>query len=183
VVVGRLRSGFSAQQAQTALTLLFQNLTEHAEKPYFKEADAPRIEVLPAQQGLQGGRGSVLQPLYLLMMAVGLVLLIACANIAGLLLARSAARSKEIAVRLTLGARRGRLVSQLLVESLILSTIGAAFGLVMAHWGARGLLLLADRDSSGPPPFSPQLDWRVLTFTAAIAVLTGVIFGLVPALR
>ena len=183
VVVGRLKGGVSREQAQTALSLLFRNLTEHGEKHYFKEADAPGIEVLPAQQGLEGGRGSVLQPLYLLMMAVGLVLLIACANIAGLLLARSAARSKEIAVRLTLGARRSRLVSQLLVESLILSTIGGAFGLLLAHWGARGLWLLADRDGSGPPPFNPELDWRVLTFTAAIAMLTGVIFGLVPALR
>ena len=183
VVVGHLKDGVSAGQAQSALSLLFQNLTEHGEKPYFQEADAPSIAVLPAQQGLEGGRGSILQPLYLLMMAVGLVLLIACANIAGLLLARSAARSKEIAVRLTLGARRSRLVSQLLVESLILSTIGGAFGLLVAHWGARGLWLLADRDGSGPPPFNPQLDWRVLTFTAAIAVLTGIIFGLVPALR
>src|SRR5262249_4031966 len=100
-----------------------------------------------------------------------------------LLLARSSARRKEIAVRLTLGARRSRLVSQLLVESLILSMIGGAFGLLVAHWGARGLWLLADRDGSGPPPFNPQLDWRVLTFTAVIALLTGVIFGLVPALR
>jgi predicted permease len=71
----------------------------------------------------------------------------------------------------------------LLVESLILSTIGGAFGLLLAHWGARGLWLLVDRDGSGPPPFNPQLDWRVLTFTAAIAILTGVIFGLAPALR
>ena len=183
VVVGRLKGGVKAQQAQSALSLLFQNLTEHAEKPYFSEADAPHIEVLPAQQGLSGGRGNILRPLYLLMMAVVLVLLIACANIAGLLLARSAARSKEIAVRLTLGARRGRLISQLLVESLLLSAMGGALGLVLAQWGARGLWLLTDREGSGPLPFTPHLDWRVLTFTAAIAMVTGVLFGLVPALR
>jgi predicted permease len=183
VIVGRLNNGVTVQQAQSALTLLFKNMTEHAEKPYFTEAEAPYIEVLPAQQGLVGGSTSVLQPLYLMMLAVALVLLIACANIAGLLLARSAARSKEIAVRLTLGARRGRLISQLLVESLLLSTVGGALGLAVAHWGARFLWSLSDRDGSGPPPFHPHLDWRVLGFTAAIAIGTGLLFGLVPALR
>jgi predicted permease len=184
VVVGRLKSGVSARQVQAALTLLFQNDTERGDKPYFKDADAPRVEVMPAQQGLVGNSRQFLQPLYLLMMTVALVLLIACANIAGLLLARAAARCKEIAVRLTLGARRGRLVSQLLVESLVLSAMGGALGLVLAHWGAQGLLLLADRNGGNdPPPFTPHLDGRVLAFTAAIALLTGVIFGLVPALR
>jgi len=183
VIVGRLKDGVTVQQAHSALTLLFQNLTEHAEKPYFTEADAPNIEVLPAQQGLVGGSKNILQPLYLMMMAVALVLLIACANIAGLLLARSAARTREIAVRLTLGARRGRLISQLLVESLLLSTLGGALGLVVAHWGAQALWSLANRDGSGPPPFNPHLDWRVLIFTAAIALVTGVLFGLAPALR
>jgi predicted permease len=183
VIVGRLKDGVTVQQAHSALTLLFRNLTEHAEKPYFTEADAPNIEVLPAQQGLVGGTKDILQPLYLMMMAVALVLLIACANIAGLLLARSAARTREIAVRLTLGARRGRLISQLLVESLLLSTLGGALGVVVAHWGAQALWSLANRDGSGPPPFNPHLDWRVLVFTAAIAIVTGVLFGLAPALR
>jgi predicted permease len=183
VIVGRLKDGVPMQRAQSALTLLFQNLTEHAEKPYFTEADSPNVEVLPAQQGLVGGSKKILQPLYLIMMAVALVLLIACANIAGLLLARSAARTREIAVRLTLGARRGRLISQLLVESLLLSTLGGALGLIVAHWGSRLLWSLADQDGTGPPPFSPHLDWRVLSFTAAIAIVTGVLFGLAPALR
>ena len=183
VIVGRLKDGVTIQQAHSALTLLFQNLTEHAEKPYFTEAEAPNIEVLPAQQGLVGGSKEILQPLYLMMMAVALVLLIACANIAGLLLARSAARTKEIAVRLTLGARRSRLISQLLVESLLLSMLGGALGLVVAHWGSRLLWSMADRTGSGPPPFHPHVDWRVLSFTAAIAIVTGVLFGLAPALR
>jgi predicted permease len=183
VIVGRLKDGVTIHQAHAALTLLFQNLTEHAEKPYFTEGDAPNIEVLPAQQGLVGGSKEILQPLYLMMMAVALVLLIACANIAGLLLARSAARTKEIAVRLTLGARRSRLISQLLVESLLLSMLGGALGLVVSHWGSRLLWSMADRNGSGPPPFHPHVDWRVLSFTAAIAIVTGVLFGLAPALR
>jgi predicted permease len=183
VIIGRLRAGVTVRQAESALTLLFQNLTEHAEKPYFTDNDAPRIQVVPAQQGLVGGQKDILQPLYLLMMAVALILLIACTNIAGLLLARSASRSKEIAVRLTLGARRGRLISQLLLEGLLLSTLGGALGLMVAHWGARLFWSLADRDGSGPPPFNPHVDLRVLGFTAAIAIATGVVFGLVPALR
>jgi predicted permease len=183
VLVGRLKPGVSAKQAQAALTLLYTDETMHEEKPLFQSGDGPGIDVLPAQEGLVGARKDTLPPLYLLMMAVGLVLLIACANIAGLLLARAAGRSKEIAIRLTLGARRGRLIAQLLVESLLLSVTGGALGLLLARWGARGLLLIASQADGGPPPFTPQLDGRVLAFTAVVAILTGMMFGLVPALR
>ncbi|HEY6306298.1 MAG TPA: ABC transporter permease [Candidatus Angelobacter sp.] len=182
-LVGRLKPGVSAKQAQAALNLLYADETMHEQKPLFQAADGPGIDLVPAQEGLEGARHEILPPLYLLMMAVGLVLLIACANIAGLLLARAAGRSKEIAIRLTLGARRGRLIGQLLVESLLLSVTGGALGLIFARWGARGLLLMASKGEGGPPPFTPELDGRVLAFTAAVAILTGVIFGLVPALR
>ncbi|HKD45453.1 MAG TPA: ABC transporter permease [Candidatus Angelobacter sp.] len=183
VIVGRLKPGVSAEQAQAALTLLYQNETIHGEKPYFAATDAPGIELVSARRGLEGGRKGVLQPLYLLMLAVALVLMIACANIAGLLLARATGRSKEIAVRLTLGASRGRLVLQLMMESLLLSATGGLLGLILARWGARGLMAISVRDKVGPMAYTPHLDLRVLAFTAAAATLTGVIFGLVPALR
>jgi predicted permease len=183
IAVGRLKPGISTQQAQEALSLLYADETIHGQKPLFQAADAPGIDVVAAQEGLEGSRHDTLPPLYLLMMAVALVLLIACANISGLLLSRAASRGKEIAIRLTLGARRGRLVFQLMIESLILSALGASAGLLLASWGARGLLLLATKADGGPLPFTPQLDGRVLAFTAATAILTGVIFGLVPALK
>jgi predicted permease len=183
VIVARLKPGVPAKQAEAASTLLYADETLHEEKPLFQADAAAGIDLVPAQEGLSGGRNRILQPLYLLMMAVALVLLIACANIAGLLLARAAARSKEIAIRLTLGARRGRLISQLLVESLLLSLMGGALGLFLARWGARGLLLMASQGEEGMPAFTPHLDGRVLAFTAVVAIVTGVIFGLVPALR
>lgn len=183
VILARLKPGVSPAQAQAAASLLYQDETLHEQKPVFAAADAPGIDLTSAQSGLQGGRKNILQPLYLLMMVVAVVLLIACANIAGLLLARATARGKEIAVRLTLGARRGRLIAQLLVESLVLSLSGGVLGLLVATWGARGLLLMTDRDGTGTLPFAPHLDARVLAFTTAIALVTGVIFGLSPALR
>jgi len=181
VIVARPKPGVTRSQAQAEVTLLFADETMHEQKPLFQAADLPGIDAMPAQQTLEGGRNRTLGPLYILMMAVALVLLIACANIAGLLLARAAGRSKEIAVRLTLGARRRRLVSQLLMESLLLAFVGSILGLVFAQWGARGLLLMGSSD--GSIPFTPQLDVRVLAFTAATAIFTGLLFGLVPALR
>ena len=179
VIVGRRKPGVSAKQTEAAVSLLFRNETLHGEKPFFAPADEPGINAVPAQEGLEGGRTRVLQPLYILMLAVALVLLIACANIAGLLLARAAGRSREIAVRLVLGAKRARLVSQLLVESFLLSFMGGALGLLLALWSARGLMVLANNDGA----FTPHLDWRVLAFTAATAILTGLFFSLIPAFR
>jgi predicted permease len=182
VAAGRLKPGISVGSAESQLTALFRNHLMHAEKPLATAADAPAITLEPAQTGLTGVRQRLSTLLYALMIAVGIVLLIGCANVAGLLLARAAARQKEIALRLALGAARGRLVRQLLTESVTLSVVGAALGILLAQWGARALIDFA-ANSEGQARFSADLDLRVLGFTLAAALATGILFGLAPALR
>jgi ABC-type antimicrobial peptide transport system permease subunit len=113
---------------------------------------------------------------------VGLVLLIACVNVANLLIARAVARQKEIAVRLSVGASRGQLVRQLLVESLLLSFLGGACGSILAVWLTRGLLSFVQPEGN-PLLLRPEPDWRILLFTFSLTLLTGLIFGLIPALK
>jgi predicted permease len=183
VVVGRLKPGVSRSQAESAVSLLFFNDLIHGEKPLSKAEDAPAIKLLPAQTGLTGSRRELSKPLYVLMLAVGIVLLIACANVAGLMLARATARQKEMAVRLAIGASRGRIARQLLTESLTISVAGGLLGIAMAFWGARALFAFLTSTDSRPTGFSAEIDLRVLAFTAAASILTGILFGLMPALR
>ena len=182
IALGHLKPGVSIGQAQAVATGIFRNEMLHGASPVFKEADAPEIHLLLAQAGLNGETSEIAPMLYLLMFGVGFILLIACSNVAGLVLARSATRQKEMSVRLALGAARARLIRQLLTESVLMSLIGAAFGILFAAWGVSAFIELF---SSGyePFPFVVTSDWRVLTFTIAVTFITGILFGLAPALR
>jgi predicted permease len=132
--------------------------------------------------GYSALRNDFSTPLIVLMSMVGLVLLIACANVANLLIARAFARQREIAVRLSLGSSRGRLVRQLLVESLMLSLAGGVLGLLLALWMTRGLIGLIPAENA-PLLIRAEPDWRVLSFTFALTCITGIVFGLLPAMR
>ena len=186
-VGGRLKPGISEKQAQSSLNVLFQqvlheqagsNLSPDRER----ELADNKIKIRSGAKGASQLRDRFSRPLLVLMAVVGLVLLIACANVANLLLARATARRKEIGIRLALGASRGRLVSQLVTESVLLALAGGALGVLFAYWGDETLLRLISR-GPGAEPLAVQPDARVLMFTVAVSILTGVLFGLAPALR
>jgi predicted permease len=142
-----------------------------------------RLEFVDASRGARGGlRDAFSAPLGVLMTTVAIVLLIGCANLASLLLARGTARGREIALRLALGANRGRIARQLLTESLTLAGLGGLAGLAVAAWGSHALLALASSTST-PIPLDVGLDARVLVFTLAVSLLTGVLFGVMPSIR
>lgn len=146
-------------------------------------ADNPEIMLVPAQSGLTGSRTRYSNPLYVLMLAVGIILLIACANVAGLMLARAAARQKEMAVRLALGAGRARVVRQLFTESIMLSVLGGALGILLAYWGAHAIISFVSSNQPRPLGFAAGVDLRVLGFTVVVSLLTGILFGIAPTFR
>ena len=185
--VGRLKPGVTIEQANAEMAGLSTGILEATVPPqYDAEAQKHYLQykfgAFPAATGFSDLRRSYETPLWTLLAIAGLVLLIACANIGNLLLARASAREREITVRLSLGASRERLVRQLFLESLLLGSAGAALGAVLAQWISR--FLVAFIGTSAPDIFVDfRADWRVLAFTIAIALLTTVLFGMAPAFR
>jgi putative ABC transport system permease protein len=174
LTIGRLSSGVSWEQARSELELISRQRSQELTRG----DDAHRVNLipLPAQVGRQQRTA-----LYVLVGAVGLVLLIACANVANLLLTLSAGRRKEVALRLALGAKRSRIMRQLLTESLLLSSVGGGIGLLLAVWLSRAIRVLALGQI--PRAESIEVDSSVLAFTILVSIATGVIFGLAPALQ
>jgi predicted permease len=181
-IMGRLRDGVTRDQAQGALDAVFhQFVTADWHPP--KESDIPHFILAPGSQGLPVVQDYTAQPIYMLMVAVGLLLLIACANVATLLLARANSRKKEISVRLAIGASRSRLIRQLLTESVLMSALGGLLGLIFANWGTQALIALISRANNGTMILDAGTDSRVLFFTFLVSMLVGILFGLAPALR
>ena len=190
-VYGRLKPGETVTQAQAGLQPLFHQIIngEVVQPPFRNASDFDRQEflkmwlnVMPGSQGNTNLRRLYEKPLLVLMAVVGLVLLIACANLASLLTARAAARQREIAIRLAMGSSRARMIRQLLTESLLLAAAGGAAGIALAMLMVQGLLAFLPSRVSGYA-ISASPDARILGFTFALALLTGIIFGLVPALQ
>ncbi len=179
---GRLKPGVSLEQARSNLRTVFASL-EQTFPVENKGRSASAVPLLEARLNPNGqGPNIVVQLSSVLMGVVGLVLLIACGNIANLLLARAGKRRREVAIRLALGAKRSRLIRQLITESVLLSICGGVAGLVVAYWSLNALVA-ADLPLPFPVDDTLTIDPRVLAFTAALSILTGLLFGLVPALQ
>ncbi len=190
-IMGRLKQGATIEQAQETLDSAFQTEALAIMPPPRKENepvqiepnDYPHLVALPGSVGMWEMRSVYSTTIYILFGVVVLVLLIACANVANLLLARAALRAPEITVRLAVGAGRWRLIRQLLTESALLAIVGGAIGVLFALWGKDALEAMGTRGDFLPEGMQYSLDWRVLGFTLGISLLTGILFGLAPAWR
>ncbi len=185
--MGRLKPGWGIQRANAEVQVLSPAIMEATLPPSYRPEDAKgylknKLEVTPGATGVSGLRRDYESPLWLLLAATGMVLLIACANLANLLLARASVREREIGIRQAMGASRTRLVTQLLTESLLLSVIGTALGALVARILSRGLVAFLSTSDSHVF-LGMGVDLRMLGFTAAVAVGTCLLFGLLPALR
>ncbi len=182
-IMARLRPDVRAEQAQAALDLFLGQIKSEPSELSKQMGRVSKIILSPGRQGFRGARIWLSRPIRILMAVAGLVLLIACANVANLLLARATRRAPEVAVRLMIGAGRLRLLRQFLTESALLAAAGAALGLLFAWWGSRIILaLMAEYDPSITIGIGEILDARVLGFTIAASLLTTLLFGLAPAL-
>jgi predicted permease len=186
-VIGRLRPDVTRAQAEAALTLLMQQGAIAEDGPSSNAEEKRRIaelrvELQDGSKGVSPLRNDFAQPLIVLMVMVGVVLLIACANLANLLLARASARRREISIRLAMGASRARVIRQLLTESIVLALMGGVVALAIGWWGGQTMFaMVAERDTALRLDLAPDL--RTMAFTAAVALLTAILFGLAPALR
>jgi predicted permease len=185
-LIGRLPKGTDIREAESELAVAFQQYhQENAAGMSTEERQRllkERLELQPAGNGWTHLREQFRQPLIILAVVVGLVLLIACANVASLMLARAVSRTREFSIRTALGAHRLRLIRQLLTEAVLLAGLGGLLGLVVAHWGASLLVAFAGVQPD-PVSFDLAPDARVLCFTMSLSLLTGLVFGLPPALR
>ncbi|HSE19706.1 MAG TPA: ABC transporter permease [Pyrinomonadaceae bacterium] len=184
MLMARLKTGVSIDQANANVNLLLrQHLTEEAGSQLTDERQqgiqGTYVQLAEGQGGISGLRRAYSKPLHMLMVIVGIVLLIACANVGSLLLSRAASRKAEISLRMALGATRWRIIRQLLTESLLLALVGGIFGVLLAQWGVFVLVGLVAKTS----PLNTTPDLSVLAFTAGVSIVAGLLFGLVPAIQ